>query len=152
MRHGDRTQPANFFTLGYQLHTIRSMLRVLKANQVEVLVDVRENPVSRKPGFSKSRLEAELSRAGVDYVHFQCLGNPSSIRSRYCRNGQIRRALKEYERYLLAKQDCVQSLIEAVSSRRFCLLCLEKDHNSCHRSVIARRLTELTKCQPIHLT
>lgn len=142
----------HFFTLGYQGRNIRSTVRLLKENRIDLLVDVRQNPVSRKAGFSKSRLEAELEGARIEYVHYPCLGTPTRIRSRYRSNGNALAALQAYARYLNTKGRCLRSLLDLASSKRFCLLCLERDHNLCHRGVIAAKLTEMIQCRPIHLT
>jgi len=143
-------RPSSFFTLGYQRHTVASMLRVLRKYEVELVVDVRQNPISRKPGFAKARLQLELLRSGIEYLHYPCLGTPPSIRSLYCKNGQVELALRKYAVYLDDKPKCLQSLIDAASAKRFCLLCLENDHKFCHRGVIAARLAEMTRCSPIH--
>lgn len=141
----------SFFTFGYQAHTLTSMVQVLSTNDIELLVDVRQNPVSRKPGFSKRRLAAYLPRVGIEYLHYAPLGTPTHIRKIYYERGDVTLALKQYERYLESREEHLRSLVESVSSRRFCLLCLESDHNSCHRGVIADKLAEMTKCQPVHL-
>jgi uncharacterized protein (DUF488 family) len=142
---------ANFYTLGYQSHTLLTLLDVLSANNVGVLVDVRQNPVSRKRGFSKSLLEESIRQSGIDYFHTPDLGTPPAIRNNYLKSGNIKNALKEYEKHLRARRQCLRSLLRKVSRRTFCLLCLESDYTSCHRSVIARVLKEMTGCQPIHL-
>jgi uncharacterized protein (DUF488 family) len=145
------SQNVSFFTLGYQSHSVRSFLGILSANKVRVLVDVRQNPVSRKPGFSKGCLEKSVHAYGIEYVHLPCLGTPLRIRQIYARTGNVQGALQQYERHLRSKKQCLESLLHRVTSQQFCLLCLESDHNSCHRSVIAQQLTEMTGCQPIHL-
>jgi uncharacterized protein (DUF488 family) len=141
-----------FFTVGYQSHTLHTLLGLLSANGVSVIVDVRHNPVSRKRGFSKGHLERSVSALGIRYLHFPCLGTPPRIRRFYLRTGNIQKALRQYERYLGSRKQCLRSLLSRVTSRRFCLLCLESDYNSCHRSIIAQRLTEMTGCQPTHLS
>jgi len=62
----------DFFTIGYQAHSVPSMLRVLHANKVALLIDVRQNPVSRKTGFSGPRLQVELQQLGIEYAHYTC--------------------------------------------------------------------------------
>ena len=47
-------------TIGYEGLKPEDFLGKLKENNVSVLVDVRQNPISRKQGFSKSRLEIFL--------------------------------------------------------------------------------------------
>jgi uncharacterized protein (DUF488 family) len=141
-----------FFTMGYQSHTVPTLLRTLRKHEVLVLVDVRQNPVSRKPGFSKRRLEKTVCASGIEYIHLPSLGTPKQIRSIYTRTGNIQKALQQYELYLRSKSKCLRALLDRVTLRHFCLLCLESDYNSCHRSIIAAKLSEMTGCQPIHLT
>ena len=145
------SRPGTFFTLGYQSHTVRTLLGLLSTNGVDVLVDVRENPVSRKRGFSKIRLAESTAQLGIEYFHFPCLGTPHRIRKLYSRTGNIESALQLYEEYLRSREKCLRSLLERVTSKYFCLLCLESDYTSCHRSIIALKLAEMTGCQPIHL-
>lgn len=140
------------FTIGYQGHTIQSIVRTLKANNIDLLVDVRQNPVSRKPGFSKRRLDERLTSIGIDYVHFPCLGTPPSIRRFYNEGGEVQAALHRYEQYLLTKRSCLDSLADAATGHRCCLLCLESCYNACHRGVIARQLALMTQWTPVHLT
>jgi len=145
------SRPRTFFTLGYESHTLRTLLGLLSTNGVDVLVDVRQNPVSRKYGFSKIHLEESAAQSGIEYFHFPCLGTPQRIRKLYSRNGNIESALRLYEEHLRSREECLRSLLERVTSKYFCLLCLESDYTSCHRSIIALKLAEMTGCQPIHL-
>jgi uncharacterized protein (DUF488 family) len=114
-------------------------------------MDVRQNPFSRKAGFSKRRLEESISQAGMEYFHNPDLGTPPEIRSIYRGTGDISHALAEYERHLSSNTGPVQSLARIAGSKRVCLLCLETDHRMCHRGIIAQKLSEMTKWQPIHL-
>ncbi len=142
----------SFFTVGYQSHNIRTLLAVLTENKINVLVDVRQNPVSRKSGFSKRHLERRVPSYGIDYLHFPCLGTPPKIRKFYTTTGDARETLQRYQQHLRTRRSCLQSLIRIASSKQICLMCLEADHNSCHRSVIAQKLMEMTGWQAIHLT
>ena len=49
------------WTVGYQDRTVDDVIDVLSTAGVEVLVDVRLTPLSRKPGLSKHRLAARLA-------------------------------------------------------------------------------------------
>jgi uncharacterized protein (DUF488 family) len=139
------------FTIGYQSHTVASIIDVLHKHRIDLLIDVRQNPSSRKPGFSKRGLDKQLSSSGIDYVHFPCLGTPPAIRRYYFQSGQIELALKRYEKYLESKGACLQSLVDFASDRRCCLLCLESCYTTCHRSVIAEKLARIAQWTPIHL-
>jgi uncharacterized protein (DUF488 family) len=148
---GKKTSAPSFYTLGYQGHSLSTMVKLLAGNNVDVLVDVRQNPVSRKRGFSRKSLEKSVPTFGIEYFHCPELGTPPPIRKIYLTTGNIKKALTEYEKHLRARQESLVTLLGKLSSQRFCLLCLEADHNQCHRSIIAHLLTELTGCQPIHL-
>lgn len=51
--------------VGYEGLTISEYVQVLCDLQVSTLVDVRLNAISRKPGFSKTRLKSYLAEAGI---------------------------------------------------------------------------------------
>ena len=44
------------FTAGYAGHDLDSLLHMLTEHRIEMVVDIRRNPVSRKKGFSRLRL------------------------------------------------------------------------------------------------
>lgn len=48
------------YTSGYEGKTIDGFVRQLKEHGIALLVDIRELPLSRKPGFSKSAIQAAL--------------------------------------------------------------------------------------------
>src|SRR5690242_1800847 len=55
----------DLLTIGYEGCTIDQVLAELKAAGVELLIDVRAVPMSRKPGFSKRQLAAGLDEQGI---------------------------------------------------------------------------------------
>jgi uncharacterized protein (DUF488 family) len=57
------------FTIGYEGITIEHYLNTLIKNGIQVLCDVRNNPLSRKFGFSKSSLQKYLGNIGIEYIH-----------------------------------------------------------------------------------
>ena len=71
------------FTIGYQGSTVSDFVERLRAASVDRVVDVRELPLSRRPGFSKSQLAATLTSAGIGYEHVRALGNPKANRERW---------------------------------------------------------------------
>ena len=147
-----RQQPSShFFTLGYQNLSARSLLEILRSNRVQILIDVRRNALSRKPGFSRQALETTLTKAGIEYVHLPNLGTPPSIRNYYCRVGNVELALEQYGQYISSRKNELKLLMDMVTSRTYCLLCLESDPRRCHRSVLAGELEKLTKCRATHL-
>ncbi len=68
--------PWPLFTIGYEGAAVRDVVAALAAAGAATLVDVRALPLSRKPGFSKRQLAAEMDAAGRGYVHLRGLGTP----------------------------------------------------------------------------
>lgn len=64
------------FTIGYEGATQAEVIAALSAAGVELLIDVRAVPLSRRPGFSKNVLASGLREAGIDYIHLKALGTP----------------------------------------------------------------------------
>ena len=74
------------FTLGYEGLTIEAFITRLQAAQVKTVVDVRELPLSRKKGFSKSAFCAALSAHGMAYLHAPALvpqAHPQPVQGRW---------------------------------------------------------------------
>ena len=69
------------YSVGYEGRTVDELIERLSREGVTTLVDVRLNPVSRKPGFSRRRLADALQRAGIAYVNDKDLGNPRENRA-----------------------------------------------------------------------
>ena len=68
------------YTVGYEGRSIDDFVTILKSAGVTRLIDVREIPLSRKRGFSKSALKQRLDDESIAYVHYKELGSPSEIR------------------------------------------------------------------------
>jgi uncharacterized protein (DUF488 family) len=150
-RESIKSTAATFFTIGYQAHSVDSLIAQLRRYKVQLLVDVRQNPSSRKAEFSKIRLQDAIAGAGMEYLHDPDLGTPPRIRSIYRNGRNLSDALAEYDKHLSSNPEPIESLAKAVGSKKICLLCLESDHRMCHRGIIARKLCEITQWQPIHL-
>ncbi|RUA22066.1 DUF488 domain-containing protein [Billgrantia gudaonensis] len=65
------------FTAGYEGIDIDTFLKRLRDAGVDKVIDVRQYPISRKPGFSKTAFSSRLRAAGIDYEHIRELGCPS---------------------------------------------------------------------------
>lgn len=115
----------------------------LKEQRVEVLIDIREKPASRKPGFSKTPLRAALEDAGIEYVHIKELGSPSTIRYEYKSGGDKDSFFRAYRTYLKTQVDQLHTVLDAVRERTCCLMCLERHAMDCHRSAVSDMLRQL---------
>lgn len=123
--------PSPVFTVGYEGRTLPEFVALVKENRIDVVVDVRALPLSRRRGFSKTPLRTALERAGVEYLHLRVAGNP--FRSK---KGDIDECLRLYQRHLASSPEVLDALLEATEGHRAALLCVEADAACCHRSVI----------------
>lgn len=122
-------------SVGYERRDLDEFVALLVDHQVETLVDVRLNAVSRKKGFSKTALASAMADAGIGYRHEPELGNPKANREPF-RQG-LKSARTRYRRHLANGASCaLAGVIALASASRIALLCFEREHNTCHRSCI----------------
>lgn len=130
------------YSVGYEGRTVDQFIQALVAAGVDVLYDVRLNPVSRKPGFSKNKLRDALEAAGVDYVHEPLLGNPPDNRDAF-RNGNVEQGRARFQQRLNnGSRDALDKLTKDTRQRIIALLCVEKDADRCHRKVITEAVQD----------
>lgn len=130
----------NITTIGYESRTVDELIGRLADADVNVLVDVRLTPRSRKPGLSKNGLAARLRDAGIDYVHLPDLGNPRHNRAGFRRGDAT--AVAKYRAVLRTPegQAALDQLIRLATHQRVALMCFEYDAAECHRSMVADAL------------
>lgn len=136
------------FTIGYEGSDIDQLVQTLKAVGVKSLVDVRAVPISRKRGFSKNSLRDRLADEGIGYVHLRGLGDPKPGRNaaREGRMKDFRRIFTAHMKTAEAIAD-LRTLMDLAGDTATCLLCFERDHTCCHRSIVMDHLTvEGYKC------
>jgi uncharacterized protein (DUF488 family) len=126
------------YSVGYEGLGIRELLDILKRNNINLLIDVRENPYSKQKEFSKKQLEEYLKNENIDYLHLKELGNPSYIRKKYTDEKQILCLYWNYIKNVLYSK--LTYLEELIKNNNVALLCLEKDPFKCHRNVIGWEL------------
>jgi len=138
------------FTLGYEGAELSDFLNVLKQQEIDLLLDVRELPLSRRKGFSKNALREALEGCGIDYRHERRLGSPKTLRHRLYADGDYKIFFRDFGNHLKGQQDLLETLAEELTGN-VVLVCYEKDYRTCHRSAVADALAELTDVAPTHL-
>ncbi len=121
-------------TIGYERAAFSDFLTSLQAAGVSHVIDVRDLPLSRRPGFSKRQLAAGLQQAGLHYTHLRALGTPPEGREAN-RKRQWPEFWEIVERRLATPEAaCDLSRAAALAaSAPSCLLCYEADPSCCHR-------------------
>ncbi len=131
------------YTIGYEGASIDVWLKVLSTRNITCLVDIRERPISRKKGFSKTKLMQSVEALGIKYIHIKELGSPSDIRTQLHKEGDYITFFERYEQHLDHQIKAINELSELAQEETICLLCFEQNHARCHRNSVAKRLKSL---------
>ena len=131
------TTPA-LFTFGYEGLTIDGFIARLKDARVNLIVDVRELPLSRKKGFSKSSFRENLAAEGIAYEHRPALGCPKPVRDQYREDRDWAVYTRDFLNHLGTVKAEVRSLAATARNHRACLVCFEADFTACHRTYVAK--------------
>ena len=138
-------------TIGYEGASLPAFLATLKDAGVTRLLDIRELPISRRKGFSKTPLSQALAGVGIEYQHERALGAPRSIRHRLREDGDLKRYFADFREYLSTQDTLLDELARALSGC-VALLCFERNPAECHRSVVVAALARRLKTGFLHLS
>jgi len=128
------------WTVGHSTRSAEEFRAILQAHGVEVLVDVRTFPGSRRyPQFHREALAQQLKSLGIEYRHEPRLGGRRSARpdshNTAWRNAQFRGYADHMETEGFKK--AVSELVELASQKRVAVMCAEAVWWRCHRSLLA---------------
>lgn len=137
-------------TIGYEGAAIEAFIETLRAAEVDILLDIREAPISRRRDFGKRALEAALATADIAYRHEPRLGAPKSLRDQVKADGDYTRFFEGYAEHLAAN-DAVLNELAADSRYAIALMCYERDYRVCHRWLVADAIAARTNLSPQHL-
>ena len=129
-------------TIGYEGRDIDEFVSHLKNYNVTRLIDVREIPLSRKRGFSKSALRERLELEDIEYVHLRSLGSPSEIRHKLKIDWDYDYFFKAYSEYLSQNQNAIAEAYRYITDGVNCIMCFERFPEKCHRSIVASKIKE----------
>jgi uncharacterized protein (DUF488 family) len=141
------------FTIGYEGTSQAALIETLRTAGVELLVDVRALPASRRAGFSKTILAAGLGEAGIAYRHLRALGTPAAGRAavRAGRPAVMREIYAAHLETTEAQHALAELRALVAQGPPACLLCLERQPAHCHRSIVAEHLADLPGLTVEHL-
>jgi uncharacterized protein (DUF488 family) len=144
-------------TIGVYGFDGESFLRRLRDADVRLLLDVRQRRGVRGPEYAWAnslRLQAALAQAGIAYEHHPELAPTTELRRlQYAeddRQGVGKRSrhelapgyIRRYTTEILDRADLTPIVSALPGSGTAALLCVERDPEACHRSLIAQRLSE----------
>ncbi len=128
------------YTIGHSTHSIEEFIALLKAHNVQHLVDVRSIPRSRHvPQFNIDKLASSLRAASIGYTHLNALGGRRSTRKDSINTGWRNTSFRGYADYMATPQfaEGLAALIEIARAIPTAIMCAEAVPWRCHRSLIA---------------
>ncbi|MEX2718366.1 MAG: DUF488 family protein [Candidatus Sigynarchaeota archaeon] len=131
-----------FFLIGYEGRTIDDFLNELIVNNIQILVDVRNNPRSMKYEFNKERLKKALSQVSIEYINIPELGVQHEKRKHLETKDDYERLFASYAAELPRKERWLKYLCTIGENKRVAIMCFEKDYQSCHRREIGKNLRQ----------
>jgi uncharacterized protein (DUF488 family) len=130
------------FTIGHSTRTLEEFIELLRESGIELLVDVRAIPWSRRmPQFSTDALAASLEQHGIDYEHAPALGG----RRRKQKDAPLSpntywriEAFRHYADYAATPEfgAAIDALIAKARERRCTIMCAEAVWWRCHRRIV----------------
>ena len=153
-------------TIGFYGFDGESFLQRLRQADVRLLLDVRQRRGVRGPEYAWAnslRLQAALARARIAYEHHPELAPTTELRqlqyAEDARQGVGKRSRRElsaeytlrYTTEILDNADLTPIVSELQSRGTAALLCVERDPEACHRSLIAQQLIEQHRVTIEHL-
>jgi uncharacterized protein (DUF488 family) len=132
--------PHTIHTIGHSTRTIGVLIELLKAHDIEMVVDVRRWPASRRlPHFNREPLSDALEAQAIAYLWRGDLGGfrkpaPDSPNTAW-RVG----AFRAYADFMLTQefQTIIDELEQTAASKRIALMCAEAVPWRCHRQLLA---------------
>ena len=145
---------AELATIGVYGFDGATFLRALGEAEVTLVLDVRQRRGVRGSEYAWAnarRLEAALEEAGIGYSHLPELAPTTEMRQLQYREderrGEGKRSrtelapeyVRRYTDEVLDQVD-IEPIINWMGAKRPALLCVERDPEACHRSLVAARL------------
>lgn len=135
MRDGIRV-----WTIGHSTKTSEEFGRLILSHDMQILVDVRSFPGSRRyPHFNKTELAQCLAALRVEYKHFPQLGGRRKPGPHSHNTAWRNESFRAYADYMETEafHQGVNELLEVAASSRVAVMCAESLWWRCHRSLIA---------------
>jgi uncharacterized protein (DUF488 family) len=144
-------------TIGVYGFDAKRFIETLRSAGIRLLVDVRQRRGVRGPEYAWAnavRLQAALDEAGIAYRHRKELAPTTELRqlqyAEDARRGVGKRSRDElapayvegYTRQILDAADIDDLAAELTRAGPAALLCVERDPEACHRSLVTARLAE----------
>ncbi len=128
------------YTIGHSIRAEKDFLALLQQHSIELLIDIRTIPHSRRnPQFNSTTLEQSLRKARLDYLHLPELGglrkpSPRSINTAWKNPG-----FRGYADYMSSNEFArgIERVIDLGTRQSIALMCAEAYYGKCHRMLLS---------------
>jgi uncharacterized protein (DUF488 family) len=131
------------YTVGHSTRAIEDFIALLKAFDIETLVDVRTIARSRyNPQYKEAELDASLAASGVSYLRLAGLGGLRHTTGASVNKGWENLSFRGYADYMQTPEflDSLGQLTRIAAGKRTVIMCAEAVPWRCHRSLIGDAL------------
>lgn len=128
------------WTIGHSNRDLDTFLSLLRSFDIQLLVDVRQFPGSRKyPHFNKEQLATALHHNNIEYVHMVELGGRRKAAKDSPNSTWKNDAFRAYADYMETDEfkNAAAKLEDLATNKRTAYMCSEAVWWSCHRSLIS---------------
>ena len=129
------------YTVGHSTRPLDEFLKILHAHSIQVLIDIRAFPVSRRmPHFNRESLEESLAKENIQYVWMKELGGRRKKLRDDSPNVALRNdSFRNYADYMLTPQfqQAAQRVSALAAPTRAAIMCAEKVFFHCHRMLVS---------------
>ena len=127
-------------TIGHSTRSIQDFIELLKAHRIEMLVDVRRWPMSKRhPHFNREALSLSLEKSGIGYYWRQDLGGFRKPSADSVNTAWRVATFRAYADFMLTEsfEQIMQELEPIAIKHQIALMCAEAVPWRCHRQLLA---------------
>ena len=131
------------FTIGHSTRSAEEFLAILETFAIQLLVDIRTIPRSRKnPQFEAGTLRAFLAAKNIGYLHMAALGGLRHPRKDSINTAWKNDSFRGYADYMQTSEFAhgLEELIRRAAEKQTAIMCAEAVPWRCHRSLVADAL------------
>lgn len=131
------------WTIGHSTHSFDEFMAMLQSFNIELLVDIRSFPGSRKfPQFNKENLEKSIPEHNIEYTHLLKLGGRRKMKPDSDNTIWHNASFRGYADYMETAEfkEGLETLKELAVQKRTAIMCSEAVWWRCHRSMVSDAL------------
>jgi hypothetical protein len=133
--------------VSYEGRSVAEFITGLRLDGVQIVVDARLVPRCNRRGFSRHALAESLRANGIQYVHYEELGNPEPFQVGFRAPTEAAAAAARYREHLALPpvRGVIRDLVAVSASRKVGVMTVDLDQDRMQRAVL---MDEIACCRP----